>query len=50
MKRETSFSNQNIFYKSLDEENLDYVKYKVSFLEDESMHAFQLQKISYETK
>jgi hypothetical protein len=49
MRRENSFANMDMFFKSLDEENLDYIRYQVAFV-NESMHAFQLQKIADETK
>lgn len=40
----------DMFFKSLDEDNLDYTKLKVGFMNGESMHAFQLQKLQEETK
>ena len=32
MRRENSFSNMDMFFKSLDEENLDYIRYQVGFV------------------
>lgn len=40
IRRDNSFSNMEMFFKSLDEENLDFTKYQVGFVSGESMHAF----------
>jgi hypothetical protein len=41
-RRNSSFSNMEMFFKSLNEEDLDYRKHPVHFTVDESLHAFQV--------